>query len=89
MMLMTPLGKPASLIRAATFKLVKGAFSLDLRTMVQPAASEAATFSEKKRSGRFHGMMAAATPKGCRHVMPMRSLVCNVVLPVASQPASA
>ena len=50
-------------------RTVSGAFSLLLRTIVFPAIIAGAIFEAKKMSGPFQGMMAAATPKGCRNVM--------------------
>lgn len=45
-------------------RTVSGAFSLDLRTTVQPAARAGATFIVNMRVGAFQGMMAAYD--GCK-----------------------
>jgi hypothetical protein len=50
-------------------RTVSGAFSLLLRTIVFPAMMAGAIFEAKKIRGAFQGMIAAATPKGCRKVM--------------------
>lgn len=60
---------------------VRGAFSLLFRTTVFPAASAGATFCAKKSSGKFHGMIAATTPYGCRNVMLMKPGVLRLVVP--------
>ena len=43
---------------------VRGVSSLGLHTTVHPAASAGATFQDNKYSGRFHGVISAATPAG-------------------------
>lgn len=51
---------------------VNGAFSLLFRTTVFPAASAGATFIENMTSGKFQGIISAATPYGSLTVMLMR-----------------
>jgi hypothetical protein len=45
-----------------------------LTTTVQPAASAGATLRVIIASGKFHGVIAAQTPTGCRMVSKRRSL---------------
>ena len=47
---------------------VKGVSSDGLATAVQPVASAGATFQVNRYSGRFHGEISPATPRGARSV---------------------
>lgn len=68
---------------------VNGAFSLLLTTTQLPAATIGAALLPKKMAGQFHGMMAAATPNGCRSVRFNMPGVCRLVAPCGSQPSPA
>ncbi|MNN29631.1 hypothetical protein D3C81_1432430 [compost metagenome] len=60
----TPAGSPAlSAIRASS-RAVNGVSSDGLSTMQQPAANAGATFQAAISIGKFHGMIAPATPIG-------------------------
>ena len=45
---------------------MNGVISDGLATTVLPAASAGAIFQVNRYSGRFHGEMQPATPRGCR-----------------------
>jgi hypothetical protein len=62
--LKTPGGKPASSTSAANSSVEAGACSAGLQTNVQPAASAGASFQLIRRTGEFHGVIAATTPTG-------------------------
>lgn len=49
-------------------RMVSGASSADLRTIVLPAASAAGVLNAAIISGEFHGRMPATTPRGTRFV---------------------
>ena len=63
-----PGGKPASLIKAASFKADKGVSSLGFNTTVQPAASAGASFQDVSTKGKFQGTIKPTTPMGWRKV---------------------
>mmetsp|Transcript_31158 Transcript_31158/g.74065 ORF Transcript_31158/g.74065 Transcript_31158/m.74065 type:complete len:360 (+) Transcript_31158:422-1501(+) len=67
--LMTPGGIPARWASSARASAVSGVASAGFRTTVQPAASAGATFLVIMDMGKLKGVMAAATPTGCRAVM--------------------
>jgi hypothetical protein len=46
------------------FRVVNGVYGDGLRIMVLPASSAGAIFQEARTSGKFHGVMAATTPRG-------------------------
>ena len=62
--LSTPPGTPASAASAASIAAVVGVTSLGLPTTVFPVASAGAIFHVNRYSGRFHGEMHPATPRG-------------------------
>lgn len=64
--LRTPGGRPASSARAARASPDSGVSGAGLTTTVQPAARAAPIFRAIRPSGKFHGVIAAATPAGCR-----------------------
>eukprot|EP00982_Pelagococcus_subviridis_P012714 31191-Pelagococcus_subviridis.AAC.22 len=62
----TPLGIPARAANSASASADSGVSSEGLTTTTQPAASAAAAFRVIIASGKFHGVIAAHTPTGCR-----------------------
>ena len=64
-MFTTPGGIPASRTISARTIAVRGVVSAGLRTSVFPAASAGASFHAAINSGKFHGIICAATPIGC------------------------
>lgn len=63
-MFKTPFGRPARSPNSARARAVKGVNSDGFTTMVQPAASAAPALRVIIAAGKFHGVMAAATPIG-------------------------
>jgi hypothetical protein len=68
--LSTPGGSPACIAGSPSSNADSGVCSAGLRTIVHPAASAGATFHAAISSGKFHGMICAATPTGSRRVNP-------------------
>ena len=68
-MLTTPGGRSACWQISAKSSAVSGVVSAGLSTTVLPAASAGAIFQASMRSGKFHGMTWAATPRG-RGLLP-------------------
>jgi hypothetical protein len=66
MTLNTPLGMPASSASAASARAVSGVSEAGFSTMVQPTASAGPALRVIMAAGKFHGVMAATTPTGCR-----------------------
>mmetsp|Transcript_7453 Transcript_7453/g.19257 ORF Transcript_7453/g.19257 Transcript_7453/m.19257 type:complete len:216 (+) Transcript_7453:566-1213(+) len=64
----TPCGSPARSATSAIASAVRGVSSAGLSTTVQPAARAGATLRVIMDIGKFHGVMAATTPTGCRIV---------------------
>jgi hypothetical protein len=62
----TPAGKPASAASAAMASAERGVCSAGFTTCVQPAASAGPILRVTIAIGKFHGVMAAATPHGRR-----------------------
>jgi len=62
----TPSGSPASAQISASFQAVTGLCSAGFSTAVHPNARAGATFHVSSISGKFHGVMSAATPRGSR-----------------------
>ena len=60
----TPGGRPASLHSSPSRKAVMGVTSEGLATAVFPVAKAGAIFHVKRYSGRFHGEISPATPRG-------------------------
>ena len=65
-MFSTPAGTPARSPSFAIASAVKGVSTAGLATIVQPAASAGAIFRAIIAAGKFHGVIAAATPMGSR-----------------------
>ncbi len=63
-MLNTPAGKPARCASSASASADSGVCSAGLTTTVHPAASAGATLRVIIAFGKFHGVIAAATPIG-------------------------
>jgi hypothetical protein len=63
MMLTTPAGKSACCRISANNSADSGVVSAGFKTTVLPAASAGAIFHASMRSGKFHGMTWAATPR--------------------------
>ena len=63
-MLTTPGGSSAWRHTSAKSSAVSGVVSAGLRTTVFPHASAGAIFHASMSSGKFHGMICAATPSG-------------------------
>ena len=59
---------PASAVSSASIAAVQGVSSDGLATTVLPVAIAGAIFQVKRYSGRFHGEMSPATPRGRRSV---------------------
>src|SRR5439155_7100156 len=66
--LRTPFGKPASTQTSHSMKAVIGVSSLGLAMAVLPTAIAGAIFQLNKYSGKFHGEINPAMPRGCRSV---------------------
>ena len=64
-MLTTPGGRSAWRQTSANRSAVSGVVDAGLRTTVLPAARAGAIFQASISSGKFHGMIWAATPSGC------------------------
>src|SRR5688500_17559471 len=62
--LSTPAGNPASAHNSHNRYAVIGVSSLGLATAVFPVAIAGAIFQVKRYSGRFHGEISPATPRG-------------------------
>ena len=67
-MLSTPGGSPTSAHSSASIDAVSGVSSDGLATTVLPVASAGAIFQVNRYSGRFHGEISPATPRGRRSV---------------------
>ena len=63
-MLTTPGGSPACRQTSVNINAVSGVVSAGLSTTVLPQASAGAIFHASIRSGKFQGMICAATPSG-------------------------
>ena len=63
-MLTTPGGRSAWRQTSAKSRADSGVVEAGLRTTVLPAASAGAIFHDSMSSGKFHGMIWAATPSG-------------------------
>ncbi len=61
----TPAGMPARSASSARARALKGVLLAGRTMKVQPAASAAAALRAIMALGKFHGVMAAATPMGC------------------------
>ena len=68
--LSTPGGRPASVARRATSRVVSGVVSAGLATTVLPAARAGPTLLASRVSGKFHGVIAPTTPSGRRTTIP-------------------
>src|SRR5262249_38326056 len=66
--LKTPGGRPTSWVISARRWAVVGVSSDGLATQVLPVARAGATFQVNRYSGRFHGEISPATPRGWRRV---------------------
>src|SRR6266480_7540736 len=66
--LSTPFGKLASLQISQSKYAVIGVNSLGLAIAVLPTAMAGAIFQLNKYSGKFHGEIKPAMPRGCRKV---------------------
>ena len=64
--LRTPGGKPARTASSASASAVSGVCPAGLTTAVQPTARAGATLRVIIAAGKFHGVIAATTPIGCR-----------------------
>ena len=64
MMLTAPAGSSAWRHTSAKMRAVSGVVSAGFRTTELPQASAGATFHASMSSGKFHGMIWAATPSG-------------------------
>ena len=64
--LRTPAGKPASTESSAMASAESGVCSAGFTTCVQPAASAGPILRVTMATGKFHGVIAAATPQGWR-----------------------
>ena len=64
-MLTTPGGRSACWQISANSSAVSGVVSAGFSTTVLPQASAGAIFHASISSGKFHGMIWAATPSGC------------------------
>src|SRR6201999_3191664 len=62
--LITPAGMPALAARKASASADSGVSSAGFETTVQPEARAGAIFRASMAIGKFHGVMAAATPTG-------------------------
>ena len=69
----TPGGKPARPASSASASADNGVCSAGLTTTVQPAASAGATLRVIIAFGKFHGVIAAATPIGSLNTKSLRS----------------
>src|SRR4051812_26813416 len=67
-MLNTPAGNPTSVAICPNRCAVDGVNSEGFATAVLPVASAGATFQVNKYSGKFHGDIKPATPRGLRSV---------------------
>ncbi len=66
MMLIAPVGKPASWMSRANSRSGAGPSSEAFTTMVQPAASAGPIFTAERNSWLFQGTTMATTPIGSR-----------------------
>ena len=73
----TPGGRPARTPSAHTASADSGVCSAGLSTTVFPAASAGAAFLVTMATGKFHGVMHAPTPSGCR-IVNMRCAVLSL-----------
>ena len=67
--LTTPGGAPASSIARRTSAAVSGVALAGLTTLAQPAAMAGPSLRVIMAAGKFHGVIAAATPTGWRRTM--------------------
>src|SRR5580658_9058337 len=70
--LMTPAGMPALAARNASASADNGVSSAGLAITVQPAARAGAILRASMAIGKFHGVIAAATPTGSLVTMILR-----------------
>src|SRR6185503_19551240 len=68
-MLTTPLGTPASTRVRTRLKVESGVSCAGLMTQVFPQTSAGNSFQDGIAMGKFHGVIIAQTPKGCRTAM--------------------
>lgn len=80
MTLSTPSGRPASVRRSASARLVRGVCGAGLNTMVHPAAIAGPIFRAPMASGKFYGVISRQGPTG-RQETNMRVLP-SAVTPV-------
>ncbi len=64
-MLSTPAGSPASTKHCTTSPALSGVIVAGLKTTVFPATSAGAIFHAGMATGKFQGVISAATPSGC------------------------
>ena len=64
-MFKTPAGMPARPASTPSANAVNGVCGAGFTTMVQPEANAAATLRSIIAAGKFHGVIAAATPIDC------------------------
>ena len=64
-MFSTPAGTPACSKISTTLAPVNGVSVAGLKTTVLPATSAGEIFQTGMETGKFHGVMAATTPRGC------------------------
>ena len=83
-MLTTPGGRSAWRQTSANRRALSGVVEAGLRTTVLPAASAGAIFQASISSGKFHGMIWAATPSGARD--PAGERVLELVRPARVVP---
>jgi hypothetical protein len=67
--LTTPSGTPASIASAPSSGAVSGVCGAGFAICVHPAASAGPSFRMIIASGKFHGVIAAVVPTGCRSTM--------------------
>ena len=65
----TPGGAPASSIARSTSAAVRGVALAGLTTLAHPAAMAGPSLRVIIAAGKFHGVIAAATPTGWRSTM--------------------
>ena len=70
--LRTPSGRPARLASSASAMADRGVSSAGLTTIGQPAARAGPALRKIIADGKFHGVIAAATPAGWRRVSSLR-----------------
>ena len=68
-MLMTPLGRPASVSARTRLKVESGVSCAGLMTQVLPQTMAGSSFHEEIAMGKFHGVIMPQTPMGWRTAM--------------------